>query len=198
MIDINLIPAALRKNGKEISSLTINIPGEILVGVGAGLLVLIVTVHLILGVVWLIGIGQLTAHQAAWQKLASDKAALDAINDESKDIKNKMNMISGLTTKQSVLWAPKFNAISDALPRGLWIRNMTLDKTGLSMEGSVVSKTGNEINNVGLFISTLKQNEDFMKGFSSVEVISIQRSRTNSIEVADFTVMAKLNETGSK
>jgi Tfp pilus assembly protein PilN len=134
----------------------------------------------------------------AWQKLAGDKAALDAINDESKDIKTKMNMIADMTTKKSVLWSPKFNAISDALPRGLWIRNMTLDKTGLSIEGSVVSKTRNEINNVGLFISALKQDNDFIKDFSSLEVNSIQRSNASSVEVADFTILAKSNETRSK
>jgi hypothetical protein len=75
---------------------------------------------------------------------------------------------------------------------------MTLDKFGLSIEGSVVSKTRNEINNVGLFISSLKQDNDFIKDFSSLEVNSIQRSKASSVEVADFTILAKLNETGSK
>ena len=90
-----------------------------------------------------------------------------------------------------MLWSPKFNAISDVLPRGLWIRKMTLDKTGLVVEGSGVSKTQNEINEVGLFLSALKRNNDFMKDFSSLEVNSIQRE-TNTIEVTDFTVMAKV------
>ena len=58
MIDINLIPAALRKNGKgDANSLTINIPKEILIGVGAGLVLLLLTVHLVLGAVWLVGYG---------------------------------------------------------------------------------------------------------------------------------------------
>jgi hypothetical protein len=54
---------------------------------------------------------------------------LDAINKESGDLKKKINMISDMTTKKSVLWAPKFNAISDALAQGaldqkndLWIK----------------------------------------------------------------------------
>ena len=101
-------------------------------------------------------------------------------------------MISDMTTKKSLLWAPKFNAISDSLPRGLWIRKMTLDKVGLTMEGSVVSKTQNEINNVGMFLSALKQNDDFMKDFSSLEDNSIQGGKNNSVEVTDFSVMAKL------
>ncbi len=192
MIDINLIPAALRKDGKENVSLAINIPHEILFGVGSALVLLMLVVHLSLGALWLAGMGRLSVYRANWQKLSADKTALDAINNESKDLKKKINMIADMTTRKSVLWAPKFNAISEALPRGLWLRKMTLDKTGLIMEGSVVSKTGNEINNVGLFLSALKQNNDFMKDFSSLEVNSIQRGKTNAIEVTDFTVMAKL------
>lgn len=195
MIDINLIPAVSGKNSKDSSSLAINIPKEILLGVGIGVVLLMMVVHLLLGFVWLTGFGQLSVHQAKWQTLLPDKKILDAINNESKDIKRKTNILSDMTTKKSVIWALKFNAISDALPRGLWIRRMTLDKGGLSMEGSVVSKTKNEINNVGLFISVLKKNSDFMSNFSSLEVNSIQRGKTNAIEVTDFTVMVKLIDT---
>ena len=192
MIDINLIPLSLRKNGKENVFLTINIPKEILLNVGAGLILFMVTVHLILGAVWLVGIGRLSSYRANWQRLSPEKEVLDAIDNESKGLKNKINMISDMTTRKSVRWAPKFNAISDSLPRGLWIRKMALDTSGLVVEGSVVSKTQNGINNVGLFLSALKQNDDFMKDFFSLEVNSIQRSKVNTVEVTDFTAMAKV------
>jgi hypothetical protein len=45
-----------------------------------------------------------------------------------------------------------------------------------------------------MFLSALKQNNGFMKDFSSLEVNSIQRGKNNAVEVTDFTVMAKLNE----
>ena len=183
----------MRKSGKgNANSLTINIPKEILLDVGAGLVLFMVTVHLLLGAVWLIRFGQLSVHHLQWQKVLPDKTVLDSIHQESGDLKKKINMISDMTTRKSVLWSPKFNAISDDLPRGLWIRKMTLDKAGLVVEGSVVSKTQNEINNVGLFLSALKQNDDFMKDFFSLEVNSIQRGKANAVEVTDFTVMAKL------
>ena len=195
MIDINLIPASLRKNGKsEAITLAINYPPETLIGVGVGLGLFIMTIHLILGAFWLVGMFRLSNVQANWQKLADDKTVLDTIDAESKDLKKKFNMIADMTTKKSVQWTPKLNTISDVLTRGLWLRKMSLDKMGLSMEGSVVSKSQNEINNVGLFLSALRQNNEFMKDFSSLEVNSIQRGKNNSIEVTDFTVMAKLNE----
>jgi len=183
----------LRKSGDgNADSWMINFPKEILLGVASGLVLLIVMVHLLLGAVWLFAFGQLSFHNVQWQKVLPDKVVLDSINKEFGDVKKKINTIADITVKKSVRWAPKFNAISDALPKGLWIRKMTLDKTGLSMEGSVVSKTQNEIYDVGLFLSALKQNSDFMKDFSSLEVNSIQRGKSNAVEVTDFTVMAKL------
>jgi hypothetical protein len=193
MIDINLIPAALRKNGSgDAHSLKINIPHEILIGVGAGLIFLIVAVHLILGAVWLLGSVRLSHYNGEWQKVLPDKTILDSMSKESDDLKKKINTITDMTTKNAVLWAPKFNAISDSLPRGVWLRKMTLDKEALTMEGSVVSKTQNEIKNVGMFLSALKQDNDFMKDFSSLEENSIQGGRNNSVEVTDFSVRAKL------
>lgn len=199
MIDINLIPAAQRKSGQgDEKSPAINIPQEVLTGVGATVIFVVVTVHMILGLIWLFGVWQLSLRQDQWQKLSPDKAVLDAIYKDTTDLKKKFKMVSGITTAKSVLWAPKFNAVSDALPRGMWLRKMTLEKANLLMEGSVVSKTQNEINNLGLFLSALKQNSLFIKDFSSLEVNSIQRGNSNAIEVADFTVMAKLNEDRSK
>jgi Fimbrial assembly protein (PilN) len=195
MVNINLIPENLRKSGKDGNgALSFNIPQEILFGVGAGLIIIFLCVHLILGAVWLMGMGRLSYYNAQWQKLLPEKTVLDGVYNESADLKGKIKTLSDMTVNKTFLWAPKFNAISDALPRGLWIRKMTLDKEGLTMEGSVVSKTRNEINNIGLFVSSLKKNDDFMKGFSSLEIDSIQGSKESSVEVADFSIMAKTNE----
>jgi len=194
MIDINLIPVALRKSGKENASLAINIPQEIILGVGVGLIFVMLTVHLLLGAVWFVGLGRLPGYRASWQKVMPDRAGLESMKAETRILRKRIKLISGITTKEIVLWAPKFNAISDDLPRGLWLKKMTLEKGALTMEGSVVSKSQNEINNVGLFLATLKKNNDFMKDISSLEVNSIERGRNNTVEVTDFTVMAKLIE----
>jgi hypothetical protein len=199
MIDINLIPANLRSDGSgNTNAVTINLPKEVLIGVASGLVLLLVTVHLIFGLIWLGGMARLGGYKIVWQSVLPDRILLDAIYKESAALRKKIGMISDMTTKKEVLWAPKFNAISDDLPKGLWIRKMVLDKTGLTMEGSVVSKNQNEIKNIGIFLAALKQNDAFIKGFSSLEVNSIQRDKNNTVEVTDFTVMAKLIETAPK
>ena len=90
---------------------------------------------MVLGVVWLAGMGRLAGYKANWQKVLPDKTILDSIHKEAGDLKKKFLMISDMTTKKSVQWAPKFNVISDVLPRGVWIRKMVLDKGSLTMEG---------------------------------------------------------------
>lgn len=190
MIDINLIPTASRKNLKRNISSSINIPKEVLLGVGMGLILLMVTVHLLLGIVWLVSASRLPYYTAKWQKVLPDKQVLDGIYKESGTLKAKISRITGLTA-MSMSWSPKLNAISDALPRGLWLRKMSLDKSGLTMEGSVVSRNQNEINSLGSFLSTLRQNPVFMKGFVSLEINSIQEARNEAVEVKNFSVIAK-------
>ncbi len=196
MIDINLIPQALRKNSQSnLNAININFPKEILVGVGVGVILLLVSVHLLLGIVWVVDAWRLSSYKARWEQVLPDKSVLDGIYKESSELRNKTSMLAEMTTKISAPWAPKLNAISDAVTRGLWIKKMALvDKVGLTIEGSVVSKNKSEVNNVDKFLSALRENELFMKGFSSLEVNSIQRGKNNAVEVTDFTVMAKLIE----
>jgi hypothetical protein len=191
MIDINLIPAASRKKTQEDFSSMVNLSTDVLLGVGSGVVLLLAAVHLVLGVIWALDSTRLSAAKARWEKLEPDKKMLDSLGAESRSLKSKIKLLSGMASQKSLPWAPKFNAVSDALPKGVWLRKMTLDKAGLSMEGSVAIKSRNEINNVGLFLSSLKQNDGFMKDFSSLEVNSIQSAKADAIDVTDFTVMAK-------
>jgi len=193
MVDINLIPVAMRKNSKgSASSPGLNISAEIVIGVIAAVVFLLAAVHLSLGFIWWTGKGRLAGSNDQWQKVLPDKTQMDSMSKESGDLNKKLKLLTDMTARASVRWAPKFNAISDDIPKGLWMRKMTLDKAALTIEGSVVSKTQNEINNVGLFLSVLKQNNSFMQDFSSLEVNSIQRSKDNAVDVTDFTVMAKV------
>ena len=95
MININLIPLALRKkSGGGLSVLSINIPQEILLGVAGGVVFLILTVHLVLGAWWLMTAGHLSLEKLQWQKVASDKNELDAISGKSRELRKKINAIN--------------------------------------------------------------------------------------------------------
>src|SRR4051812_13208462 len=122
MIEINLIPVTSRKKSHGLSSSSINIPQEFLFGLGGALVLLLVAIHLVLGALWLVKFTQLSSYKGQWQKVLPDKTILDGLGNESKDLKKKMDLISGMTAKRALSWSRKFNIISDTLPKGLWLK----------------------------------------------------------------------------
>ncbi len=194
MIDINLVPITLRKKSGQgiLSGLTLNLPQEILLGVGGGFVLLLLAVHLLLGSMMVVNLIRVGVSKAQWQELLPDKNALDAIGNEVKDLKKKMNTINDITTKHSIGWSRNLNVISDNLTTGAWLKRITVDSKALVIEGCVFSKVQNEIVTVGSLVSSLKKDDGFMKAFQSVEVDSIQRNKLKVTEVADFNVSVKL------
>jgi Tfp pilus assembly protein PilN len=194
MIDINFIPAQHRKKnaGDMLMGSSINIPREIVVGVGGVFLVALLCTHLVLGAMMIDNAARLRSWKAQWESLLPDKKNLDSIASELKDLKKKMNTIADITSKQSIAWSRNLNIISDNIPKGVWLRKILLDSTGFYIEGSAYSKTQNEIATIGSFVAGLKKDERFMKGLKSLEVNSIQRIKRKKTELNDFLVTAKL------
>ena len=193
MININLIPIALRKKSghKGIEAMGINLPHEIIIGVGAGFALLLILLHVALGIVMANQMARHTTAQWEWERLLPDKNNLDAIANEVKDLKKKMNTIRDITAKQSIGWSRNLNVISDSMPKGLWLRRIALDAHSFVIEGSAVSKMQNEISTVGDFVSNLKKDEVFMKAFVGLEVNSIQRTKKNTTDLAEFSITVK-------
>lgn len=194
MIDINLVPSALRKKSKGdlFGGIAINLPQDIVLGAGGGLVILLIVSHLLFGGVMVINFARLMIAKAQWQGLLPDKNNLDIIANEIKDLRKKMGTINDITAKRSIGWSRNLNVMSDHLSSGLWFKRIVLDGKTLLIEGGAVSKTKNEITLVGGFVANLKKDQQFMKAFSGVEVNTIQRVKRNTTEILEFTVMAKL------
>jgi hypothetical protein len=192
MIDINLIPSHLRKKSGKGGIYALNIPLEILFGVGGLFVIVIVCAHALLGADMAKGLIQQQAVKGQWGALQSEKKKLDDLSTEVKDIKKKMNTINDITSKQLKPWAKSINLISDHLPVSLWLRNVYLQSNIFFIEGSAYAPGENEISIVGGFATALKNEDVFKQEFSSVEVNSVTRSKRGKTEVTDFVVASKL------
>ncbi len=194
MIDINLVPVSLRKKSSSgaLSGVNFGIPQEILLGVGGGIVAFMVLVHVLLFVALAVNGIIFGVHKMEWQRMLPEKNTIDALGTQLKDLKGKMNSITQVTSPKAMGWSRKLNTISDAVPRGLWLRKVVVDSTALVIEGSVVSKTQNEIVIVGNFVSDLKKDEAFMADLAGLEVNSIVRVKRGATDVANFTITAKL------
>jgi hypothetical protein len=66
----------------------------------------------------------------------------------------------------------------------------TVGKQILILKGSAVSPTSEEETAlVGKFIESLRNNKDFYGDFEDIKLSSIQRKKTGSMEVMDFTII---------
>jgi len=195
MIEINLVPAALRKNeARGVGVLaSINLPQEVVLGFGGIVVGVLVLVHLILLMMWFTKSFQYFSYKSSWQAMASTRKIIDSTNEELKDFKGKISTITDITSKNAILWSRDLNILSDAVPKGIWFRRILWDSRVLIIEGSVFSKAHDEIAMVEDFVSNLKKEESFVKNFSLIEVNSVNLSlkSKSTTEVADFKITAK-------
>lgn len=191
MIDINLMPINQRKKSRGLFGVEVNLSREILLGIGAAVLVLLVVIHVLLIVVWGVKSVQLMSIDANFKQVLPDKNEIDAIGTEVKDINKKMKIVTGLLTNHTTTWAEKFNIISDQLPKGVWITKITIDPKSMIINGMAVSKQHNEITLVSGLTTNLKNQPRFINDFSSIEVNAINRVKFNTADVSQFTITVK-------
>ena len=192
MIDINLVPPHLRKHRKSRVFGTINIPLEIIIGCGGGLLFLLGMIHVML---LLVNVGKLAHHKSLerqWESMRSDRENVDSVVSKMRTFQGKYTALEDISKKAELSWAHKLNLLSDYLPRGMWFKKISLNNEMLFIEGSAISQNANEIASVSRLISELKGSDDFMADFTELELGSIQRRRIKNVEIADFVITMKL------
>ncbi len=194
MIVINLVPEHLRKKSAKgvLSSMGLGIPREVLLGVGGAFVAFLVVAHVLLLAAQSVQGVRLGLVKARWEKLLPDRNRIDAIGTELRGLRKKATTIIGITSARTGPWSRKMNVLGDALPKGVWLKKINLDKGTLTLEGSTFSKTQSEIVTVGDFVANLKKEGAFADDFLSIEVQSIQRSKRGPTEVVDFVITAKL------
>ncbi len=192
MIDINLVPPHLRKQQKSRILGAINIPLEIIIGCGGGLLFLLGMIHIVL---LLVNVGKLARYkslQNQWELMRSDKENVDSVVSKMRTFQGKYTALENIAKKAELSWAQKLNLLSEFLPRGMWFKKIALNDEMLFIEGSVLSQNANEIASVNHLISKLKGSDEFMRDFTELELGSIQKRKIKNVEVADFVITMKL------
>ena len=194
MITINLIPANLRKTTSAQAGFlqAIDLPKEILFGLGTLSISLLILLHLFLIGTYVVKLAQQMMYKATWEGMLPAKNTVDSISQELKSLRSKLSTINDITSKNAILWSQKLNILSDVVPKGVWFKKIVWDNKALMIEGSAFSKLHDEIPIVGSFVSILKKEENFVKDFLSVELNSVSRSKKGAVEVVDFKITAKV------
>jgi len=194
MLEINLTPPELRKKKKKsLLPEGFNIPREVVIGSVGGLFILLVIIQIFLIFTNFSRIAKKKKLDNNWEQLAPQKAKVDSVLNEVRMLKNKQNAITSLSGDVKIIWSEKLNLISDSLPRGAWLRKISLEEGLFFIEGSAISRQKEEMINVHDFTSRLKKSEKFLKHLKSLELGSIQRRSIKAVEIADFLITVKLD-----
>ncbi len=191
MIKLNFIPEYDRKVKSSLLSDGWGIPPEIMVGTLVAAIGLILLVHVSLGGVAAFKIGQCHLLQVKWNAMAGDKKVVDDIFNESKTLQAKFMTLKPITSQANFLWARLLNDISDSVPKGIWLREISFNRGLLNISGSSVSKIKDEMISAGNFVSALKEKRTMRESFTGIDIDSIQRREGTALSIADFSLKAK-------
>lgn len=192
MIEINLIPYSLRKKKSKLSLAEFNIPLEIVIGLGGGLVVLLALAHITLLAINIRDLAKHKEFQKQMEAISPGKQQVEKVINELRTLQNTQKAVQGILPARKIHWAQKLNILSDSIPRGVWIRRISLEGAVLLIEGSAISTDNEAMINVHQFTSTLKSQREFLEHFSDLELGSIQRRKIKHVDIADFMITVRI------
>jgi len=193
MIEINLAPYSLRKNKKgKLSLKEFNIPLEIVIGLGGGLIVLLVLAHVFLLVINIRNVAQHKEFKEEMEAVSPGKQRVEKVINELRALQSTQKAVEDILPERKISWAQKLNILSDSIPRGVWLKRVNLEGDVLLIEGSAISTDNEAMINVHQFTSTLKSQREFLEHFNDLELGSIQRRKIRQMDIADFMITVRI------
>ena len=192
MIEINLLPKELqKKKGLDLS-------GSPILPLGGGIVIVLFVLSFSL-------VAMRHHYQARFKRLTKElqdkspsKNEAVKLQAEVKRLESKKKVIDQLA-KRKFFWAEKLNLISDLIPMGVWLNDLSFDETKkgglLTLDGMAVHYKDQEmINLVTLFMENLKQNEDFYKDFKTIELGPIRRIKSENVDAMQFSIICQFKK----
>ncbi|MEW6170407.1 MAG: PilN domain-containing protein [Candidatus Omnitrophota bacterium] len=186
MITINLLPEELRPKEK-----TKETPEGIGKKAVLGGIVVLISLHIFLVAFYFLQNYRLNNLNNVWPKIEVGKNKADDLKKETSFLEENVKTIENLTNK-TISWSWKLYKISQVLPRGVWLRQLSLTSSSFSLQGSVVSLKQEEMSLIGKFLDNLKTDPEFSKDFKDLELGSVNRREIKGFEVSDFNISANL------
>lgn len=183
MIEINLLP-----------SKKLTLPdNKTLVYIIFAIVGFLILLHLLLGLWVVIRQYQLKNLNNQWPQFKSDKEKIDALKKDLNSLESNVKTVEKLTTKR-IIWSKKLETISNLMPKGIWLTYLTISPDKFSLQGSAISKKGEEMALISKFLNDLKANTDFSKQIKNLEIGPLQRRLIKDWEVIDFVFAGNIKE----
>lgn len=175
MIEINLLPKELRK--KEVR---FEIPLDSLLKI----LVIVLLIHLSLTVTTAVRKAKLDSLNKNFFEFQEKKIAYDDLKKEIEILEKNRSNLDQLKGKR-IIWSEKLNFISDTIPKGIWLKELSFSKGKFKIIGSCVSKRSDETERIQIFLSRLREE------FKDLELKGLTRRSIKSQDVIDFILSSE-------
>jgi len=142
-----------------------------------------------------VNIGKLAQHKGLkgqWEEMRPGKESVDSLVNQMRVFEGKYKAIEEIAGKGGLSWSENLNILSTSLPRGVWLKKISLEGEMLFIEGSAISKETTEIISINRFTANLKADKGFSDHFTDLELGSIQRRKIKTVEIADFVITMKV------
>ncbi|OGX24214.1 MAG: hypothetical protein A3J51_01445 [Omnitrophica WOR_2 bacterium RIFCSPHIGHO2_02_FULL_45_21] len=187
ILEINLLPEELRKKRRAFRpKLSVDSLRKILGPAIAGF----VFIHLLIPVVTFSQKLSLGRAKKAFLDIQPQKEKLDEIRNQLKGFGNLDELFKRMRGQRSGI-APQLNIISDYLPQGIWLSGLSVSKSAWEIKGSCIFGTEGEMAQIGKFLQALKSDARLDKDFASLELVSVERRKLGTTELADFILGSK-------
>ncbi len=181
MIEINLLPTGKKKKERRVPAIS----SKAIMYACVGLAALLVSIHLLLGALVLIKKGQLNNLNNQWPQFEADKTKLDTLRKDLSALESNVRTIEKLTTKR-ISWSKKLELLSDIIPSGIWLTDLSITSERFILQGSAVSKKSEEMALIGKYLNELKSKPEFIKNITNLELGPAQRKLVKGWEIVDF------------
>jgi Tfp pilus assembly protein PilN len=188
MIEINLLPEEFRqKKQRQIALPQAQTVAYILAAV-FGLLIII---HLFLGGLLLVKKIQNKSLDKKWTQLSPQ---LQEINEWKRQYKISSQQTEQMNRllNQRITISDRMQALVSALPSGIWFNRLNLKDKKFSLRGSVVSLKADEMRLLNLFLNRLKEDKQFFKDFTRLELGRVVMRTLGGFSVMDFVLEGDL------
>lgn len=199
MIEINLMPEELkaRQRGKTektaaaLSAGLVNFKVKYFIYLIPLALGILICTHIYLGLMSFVKNLELKHLANKWHGLEQQRKEVEAFNAEYALISEDAAVIQQLSQSR-INWAQKLNMLSLGLPPGIWYNEISVSPNEFILQGTVVALQKEELALINKLISALKNDPDFFKGFSSLELSSVQKKTAGGYDIFDFVLQGAL------
>ena len=193
MIEINLLPDESRRGQKT----AFNLPRGFLKKIAALCISVVILPNILIPALILAKGLRLKQVGRALDNIGLQRKQIDRIREESAKHKALEKLFSGMYSSRISI-APKLNAVSAGLPRGVWLDEFIFSEENWEIKGKCFSVSSSEMAQIGQFLNTLKSDKDSARTFGSLELGLAQRKKLGPTEIAEWTINSKKPRVDSK